>query len=94
MVDSALYLEVGTWGSASDAAYQIDSNAVTLNISNSEYFDELAGITKDSDVGNTNAVVSLAVRDSNGNAVCFDTDNTATTYTGQIKNYKNGHTRY
>lgn len=94
VVDSALYLEVGTWGSASDAAYQIDSNAVTLNISNFEYFDELVGITKDSDFGNTNAVVSLAVRDSNGNAVCFDTDNTATTYTGQIKNYKNGHTRY
>ena len=94
VVDSALYLEVGTWGSASDAAYQIASNAVTLNISSSEYFDELVGITKDSDFGNTNAVVSLAVRDSNGNAVCFDTDNTATTYTGQIKNYKNGHTRY
>lgn len=93
VVDSALYLEVGTWGSASDAAYQIDSNAVTLNISNSEYFDELVGITKDSDFGNTNAVVSLAVRDSNGNAVRIDT-NTITTYKGQIQNYKNGQTRY
>lgn len=93
VVDSALYLEVGTWGSASDAAYQIDSNAVTLNISNSEYFDELVGITKDSDFGNTNAVVSLAVRDSNGNAVRIDT-NTITTYKGQIRNYKNGQTRY
>ena len=94
VVDSALYLEMGTWGSASDAAYQINSKAVILNISNSEYFDELVGITKDDDAGNSNAVVSLAVRDSNGNAVCFDTDNTATTYTGQIKNYQNGHTRY
>lgn len=93
VVDSALYLEVGTWGNASDAAYQIDSNAVTLNISNSEYFDELVGITKDSDVGNTNAVVSLAVRDSNGDAVRIDT-NTITTYKGQIQNYKNGQTRY
>lgn len=93
VVDSALYLEVGTWGSASDAAYQIDSNAVTLNISNSEYFDELVGITKDSDFGNTNAVVSLAVRDSHGDAVCIDT-NTITTYKGQIQNYKNGQTRY
>ena len=93
VVDSALYLEVGTWGSASDAAYQIDSNAVTLNISNSEYFDELVGITKDSDFGNTNAVVSLAVRDSNGDAVRIDT-NTITTYKGQIQNYKNGQTRY
>ena len=94
VVDSALYLEMGTWGSASDAAYRINSKVVTLNISNSEYFDELVGITKDDDAGNSNAVVSLAVRDSNGNAVCFDTDNTATTYTGQIKNYQNGHTRY
>lgn len=93
VVDSALYLEVGTWGSASDAAYQIASNAVTLNISNSEYFDELVGITKDSDFGNTNAVVSLAVRDSNGDAVRIDT-NTITTYKGQIQNYKNGQTRY
>lgn len=93
VVDSALYLEVGTWGSASDAAYQIDSNAVTLNISNSEYFDELVGITKDSDFGNTNAVVSLAMRDSNGDAVRIDT-NTITTYKGQIQNYKNGQTRY
>lgn len=93
VVDSALYLEVGTWGSTSDAAYQIDSNAVTLNISNSEYFDELVGITKDSDFGNTNAVVSLAVRDSNGDAVRIDT-NTITTYKGQIQNYKNGQTRY
>ena len=94
VVDSALYLEVGTWGNASDAAYQIAREAVTLDISSSEYFDELVGITKDSDFGKTNAVVSLAVRDGNGNAVCFDTGNTATTYTGQIKNYQNGHTRY
>ncbi|MBC8572822.1 hypothetical protein [Jingyaoa shaoxingensis] len=93
VVDSALYLEMGTWGSASDAAYRINSKAVTLNISNSEYFDELVGITKDSDFGNTNAVVSLAVRDSNGDAVRIDT-NTITTYKGQIQNYKNGQTRY
>lgn len=93
VVDSALYLEVGTWGSASDAAYQIDSNAVTLDISSSEYFDELVGITKNRDFGNTNAVVSLAVRDSNGDAVRIDT-NTITTYKGQIQNYKNGQTRY
>ena len=94
VVKSALYLEVGTWGSASDAAYQIVSNAVTLAIGNSEYFDELVGITKDSDFGNTNAVVSLAVRDIKGNAVRIDTDNAVTTYTGQTQNYKNGQTRY
>ena len=98
VVKSALYLEVGTWGSASDAAYQIKSSAVTLAISGSEYFDELVGITKNSDFGNTNAVVSLAVRDSNGKAVRIDTDNTnnaVNTYTGQIQsNYKNGQTRY
>ena len=94
VVDTALYLEVGTWGSASDAAYQIGSSAVTLSIGNVEYFDELVGITKDSDFGNTNAVVSLAVRDREGNAVCIDKDNTVTTYKGQIQNYKNGQTRY
>ena len=59
----------------------------------SEYFDELVGITKNRDFGNTNAVVSLAVRDSNGDAVRIDT-NTITTYKGQIQNYKNGQTRY
>lgn len=95
VVKSALYLEVGTWGSASDAAYQIVSNAVTLNISNSAYFDELVGITKFNDAGNGNAVVSLAVRDDNGNAAKIDTEN-LNTYIGQInnENYKNDKTRY
>lgn len=63
---SALYLEVGTWGSAADYAYKINEGAVALNIGNSEYFDELAGITRFDDAGNSNAVVSLAVHDSSG----------------------------
>lgn len=65
---SALYLEVGTWGSATDSAYKINNGAVALNIGNSKYFDELSGITRFDDAGNSNAVVSLAVRDSSGNA--------------------------
>lgn len=95
VVESALYFEVGTWGSATDAAYKIDSGAVTLDISNSNYFDELVGITKYNDAGNNNAVVSLAVRDANGAVVQIDQNN-ITTYTGQIeqKNYKNSKTRY
>ena len=95
-VESALYLETGTWGEASDAAYKIKSDAVTLNISNSEYFDELVGITKFNDAGNSNAVVSLAVRDDNGNAAKIDTGENLNTYTGQINkaNYKNDKTRY
>ena len=94
---SALYLEVGTWGSAVDSAYKINEGAVALNISNSEYFDELAGITRFDDAGNSNAVVSLAVRDSSGKAALIDKDSTTTnTYTGQIgkENYKNTKTRY
>lgn len=94
---SALYLEVGTWGSAADSAYKINEGAVALNIDNSEYFDELAGITRFDDAGNSNAVVSLAVRDSSGNAALIDEDSTTTnTYTGQIgkENYKNTKTRY
>lgn len=94
---SALYLEVGTWGSAADSAYKINEGAVALNISNSEYFDELAGITRFDDAGNSNAVVSLAVRDSSGNAALIDRDSkTTNTYTGQIgkENYKNTKTRY
>lgn len=65
---SALYLEVGTWGSAADSAYKINEGAVALNIGNSEYFDELAGITRFDDAGNSNAVVSLAVHDSSEKA--------------------------
>lgn len=94
---SALYLEVGTWGSAADSAYKINEGAVALNIGNSEYFDELAGITRFDDAGNSNAVVSLAVRGSSGNAALIDKDSkTTNTYTGQIdkKNYKNTKTRY
>lgn len=94
---SALYLEVGTWGSATDSAYKINNGAVALNIGNSEYFDELAGITRFDDAGNSNAVVSLAVRDSSGKAALIDKDSTTTTtYTGQIgkENYKNTKTRY
>ena len=93
---SALYLEVGAWGSAADSAYKINDSAVTLNIGNSEYFDELAGITRFDDAGNSNAVVSLAVRDSSGNAALIDKSSTTNTYTGQIdkKNYKNTKTRY
>ena len=96
IVESALYLEVGTWGSASDAAYKINSGAVTLQISNSQYFDELVGITRFDDAGNNNAVVSLAIRDSSGKAACIDKDGTTNTYTGQSgnANYKNSKARY
>lgn len=94
VVESALYLEAGTWGKASDAAYQIGSGAVTLNIGNSAYFDELVGTTKKDDAGSSNAVVSLAVRDVNGTAEHIDTEGTGNTYTGQLSNYKNGNTRY
>lgn len=96
VVESALYLEAGTWGDASDAAYKIGNNAVTLNIGNSEYFDELVGITKYNDVGNSNAVVSLAVSESTGEAAKIDTGEKLNTYTGQInkENYKNYKTRY
>ena len=93
VVESALYLEVGTWGNASDAAYKIGNDAVTLNI-NSDYFDELVGTTKKDDAGNSNAVVSLAVRDEKGTAERIDTDGTGNTHTGQLRNYKNGNTRY
>ena len=94
---SALYLEVGTWGSAANSAYKINEGAVVLNIDDSNYFDELAGITRFDDAGNSNAVVSLAVRDSSGKAALIDKDSTTTnTYTGQIgkENYKNTKTRY
>lgn len=94
VVESALYLEAGTWGAATDAAYKIGSDAVTLDIENSEYFDELVGTTKKDDAGNSNAVVSLAVRDGAGKAKLIDTDSTGNTYTGQLNNYKNGNTRY
>ena len=96
IVESALYLEVGTWGRASDAAYKINSGAVTLQISNSQYFDELAGITRFDDAGNNNAVVSLAIRDSSGKAACIDKGGTTNTYTGQSgnANYKNSKARY
>lgn len=95
VVESALYLEAGTWGNASDAAYQIGSGAVTLNIGNSAYFDELVGTTKKDDAGNSNAVVSLAVRNEDGTAKCIDIEATGNTYTGQLgSNYKNGNTRY
>ena len=96
---TALYLEVGTWGSASDAAYKINAAAVTLDISDLKYFDELVGITIFDNAGNNNAVVSLAVRDSNGGAAHIDKGDEGTktnTYTGQLdnKNYRNGKTRY
>ena len=92
-ITDSMYLEVGTWGTGSDSSYKIDKEAVTLDISNSDYFDELVGITEDDDTGSTNAVVSLAVRNSSGSAVCIDkTENN--TYKGQIKNYKNTHARY
>lgn len=93
---TALYLEVGTWGRAVDSAYKINEGAVALNIGNSEYFDELAGITRFDDAGNSNAVVSLAVHDSSGKAALIDKGSTTNTYTGQIgkENYKNTKTRY
>lgn len=93
---SALYLEVGTWGSAADSAYKINDNAVVLKIGDSKYFDELAGITRFDDAGNSNAVVSLAVHDSSGKAALIDKGSTTNTYTGQIgkENYKNTKTRY
>ena len=86
VVESALYLEAGTWGNASDAAYKIGNNAVTLNIENSDYFDELVGTTKKDDAGNSNAVVSLAVRAGDGTAELIDTEGTGkNTYTGQLQ---------
>ena len=92
-ITNAMYLEVGTWGTGSDSSYKINKDAVTLKIDSSEYFDELVGITEDDKTGSTNAVVSLAVRDSSGNAERIDkTENN--TYKGQIKNYKNTHARY
>ena len=95
VVESALYLEAGTWGNASDAAYKIGSSAVTLSIGTSEYFDELVGTTKKNDAGNSNAVVSLAVRNGDGTAKRIDIEATGNTYTGQLgSNYKNGNTRY
>ena len=95
VVESALYLEAGTWGTTSNAAYKIDSGAVTLTIGNSNYFDELVGTTKKNDAGNSNAVVSLAVRDANGAVTKIDQNNTVTTYIGQLgTNYKNSQTRY
>lgn len=95
-ITTALYLEVGTWGNVSNAAYKINDGAVTLGISGLEYFDELVGITISDNAGNNNAVVSLAVRDSNGKAVCIDKGTNTNTYTGQLDsaNYKNGKTRY
>ena len=92
-VTSALYLEAGTWGSASGAAYRIDKGAVTLKINGSDYFDELVGITRADDAGNNNAVVSLAVCDGSGKNESIN-KSTQNTYTGQIGNYKNIYTRY
>ena len=92
-ITNAMYLEVGTWGTGSDSSYKINKDVVTLNIGSSDYFDELVGITEDDNTGSTNAVVSLAVWDSSGNAERIDkTENN--TYKGQIKNYKNMHARY
>ena len=92
-ITDAMYLEAGTWGTGSDSSYKINKDVVTLNIGGSEYFDELVGITEDDDTGSTNAIVSLAVRDSSGSAVCIDKAGN-NTYKGQIKNYKNMHARY
>lgn len=100
----ALYLEVGTWGS-NGAAYYIEPDSVTLMLGGSaatsgNYFDELVGKTintdKDGNAGHDNAVVSLAVRDNDGEATAID-NTTCNTYTGQLgtdKNFKNGKTRY
>lgn len=89
----AFYLEVGTWGNATDAAYTIDGGSVTLT-NTLEYFDELVGKTINTDkggnAGHDNAVVSLATPDHApiDNTVC-------NTYTGQLgTNFKNGNTRY
>ena len=92
-ITNAMYLEVGIWGTGSDSSYKINKDAVTLDIGSSDYFDELVGITEDDDTGSTNAIVSLAVQDSSGSAVCIDKAGN-NTYKGQIKNYKNMHARY
>lgn len=92
-ITDAMYLEVGTWGTVTGAAYRIDTDSVKLEIGDSDYFDELVGITEDDEIGSTNAVVSLAVRDSSGNAERIDKIEN-NTYKGQIKNYKNTHARY
>lgn len=99
--NNALYLEVGTWGSEG-AAYYIVPNSVTLTLNGStatseSYFDELVGKTinkeKSGNSGNDNAIVSLAVCDTEGNAITID-KTACNTYTGQIANYQNGKTRY
>ncbi|MGM9584885.1 MAG: hypothetical protein ACI3V1_05010 [Faecousia sp.] len=99
-VASALYLEVGTWGSES-AAYYIAPNSVTPTLGGNpatpdSYFDELVGVTIQDNAGHDNAVVSLALRESDGTtAAKIDTDTAnCNTYKGQIANYKNGKTRY
>lgn len=99
--NNALYLEVGTWGNATDAAYKIEENAVTLTLGGSpatsdSYFDELVGTTIKGNAGHDNAVVSLAVRDTEGNVATIDnpTCNTYTSQLGTDTNFKNGKTRY
>lgn len=103
-VDSALYLEVGTFGSEG-AAYFINKEFVTLTLggetaTSESYFDELIGVTiaqktvnsktENDYAGNNNAVVSLATSPESSGI-----DETGcNTYTGQLCNFKNSKTRY
>ena len=95
--ESALYLEVGTWGTEG-AAYYVAPDSVTLTLGDNpatpdSYFDELVGVTIADNKGHNNAVVSLAVRDNDGEAALID-NTTCNTYTGQLGNFRNGKTRY
>lgn len=93
-IPSALYLEIGTFGTATGSAYKIAEDSVTININSTGYFDELVGITKYDDTKDMNAVVSLAVRSGSGEADSID-KNTNNTYINQTgTNYKNLKTRY
>lgn len=92
-VISALYLEVGTWGSE-DSAYYIAPDSIRLFLNGDrEYFDELVGITINDNAGNDNAVISLA---TNNHTLINQSSNQSScnTYKGQFSNYKNGKSRY
>lgn len=91
----ALYLEVGTWGDAVDAAYSVSSNSLELSLSgDTEYFDELVGRTISGQdyfgENDSNGVVSLAMA---SNAL-IDVSS-CNTYTNQMgTDYKNPYSRY
>lgn len=79
--DNALYLEI------LDNAYEL-SNNVTLNIGNSEYFDEIVGTTIGRN-GKGNGIVSIATPED-----VIDSTNCNTYKKRLDKDYKNSCTRY